>query len=126
MTRRLPVVAIYSYIIRYLISLGKPANDDVSPVLFGWREATTGDTVCLLSQGTPSRSSMIFFFYSLQGGHSSVCSHGILVLTQNLVLTRKKSHLKLHPLVIFLPVEDGARGTGHSQSMRVSSILADL
>ena len=62
MTRRLPVVAICSYIIRYLISLGKPANDDVSSVLFGWREATTGDTVCLLSQGTPSRSSMIFFF----------------------------------------------------------------
>lgn len=71
------------------------------------------------------RSSMIFF-YSLQGGHSSACSHGILVLTENLVLARKKSHLKLHPLVIFLPVEEGPRGTGHSQSMRVSSILADL
>ena len=71
------------------------------------------------------RSSMIFY-YSLQGGHSSACSHGMLVLTENLVLARKKSHLKLHPLVIFLPVEDGARGTGHSQSMRVSSILADL
>ena len=110
---------------RYLISLGKPANDGVSPVLFGWREATTGDTVCLLSQDTPWRSSVIFF-YSLQGEHSSACSYGILVLTQNLVLARKKSHLKLHPLVIFLPVEDGARGTGHSQSMKVSSILADL
>ena len=62
MTRRLQLH--YSYIIRYLSSLGKPANDDVSPVLFGWREATTGDTVCLLSQGTPSRSSMIFFVLS--------------------------------------------------------------
>lgn len=66
------------------------------------------------------------FFDSLQGEHSSACSHGILVLTENLVLARKKSHFKLHPLVIFVPVEDGARGTGHSQSMKVSSILADL
>ena len=78
--------------------------------------------VCFL--GVPlGRSSMIFFtLYKAD----TACSHGILVLTENLVLARKKSHLKLHPLVIFLPVEDGARGTGHSQSMSVSSILADL
>ena len=65
------------------------------------------------------------FFFTLYKADTA-CSHGILVLTENLVLARKKSHLKLHPLVIFLPVEDGARGTGHSQSMRASSILADL
>lgn len=96
------------------------------PTMQYLRSFTGGDTVCLLSQGTPWAFVYDFFFYSLQGGHGSACSHGILVLTENLVLARKKSHLKLHPLVIFLPVEDGARGTGHSQSMRASSILADL
>ena len=47
---------------RYIISLGKPANDAVSPVLYGWREATTADTVCLLSQGTPWAFVYDFFF----------------------------------------------------------------
>ena len=48
----------------YIISLGKPGNDDVSPVLYGWREATTGDTVCLLSQGTPWAFVYDFFLLS--------------------------------------------------------------
>ena len=57
--------------------------------------------------GYPLGVRLWFFFYSLQGGHSSACSHGVLVLTENLVLARKKSHLKLHPLVIFFRLRMG-------------------
>ena len=57
MVRRLPVVAIYSY---YQVGILYPLGN--LPTMQYLRSFTGGDTVCLLSQGTPWAFVYDFFF----------------------------------------------------------------